>query len=886
MIKKLFALSLTLLAVITLSACGKTMYKVTFDSKGGSAVEEVEVEDGLTITAPTAPTKEVTGEVYTFVAWYTDAELTTAYNFEDPVTENITLYAKWVLEVVLHFDTRTNETVDAQLLGEEGSVPTEPTAPTRDGYNFAGWFLTKRGLTWLEPVAFDFTEVVSEDTTLYAYWEPVNSKEITYGPEVTYTTSLDSSSRLILNPLVYEWSHEDTYINMLSTDLYTNEVDWDKAIEQGVADFPGDFSKIEAKQYSVEALDFKTILEGATNFPIDSDGDEHLNENGDYDRDAASTFKDTEWTFKIRQDMKFEDGTPITAADYEYTLKMFLDPVLNNYRANLYYKTELNKNGVPILNAYEYYLGDIEWSEVGFTVVDDYTFTLTTFEAISQAEAVGFGDMPLVHRAAFEASLTEDKTNAAYGTPDYPYVSYGPYVLKTWDENQKLVFNKNYDYVQKGTINYKCQVVQIVDDIDQRMALFAAGDLSVAGLSKDYYAQYAEEDNVFKSWDGYPQYLIINLGPTKVTEGGNVQDDILFDARFRQALLYGFDRKYYATSVYAPNTASLLPVPLDTKSYNQDALFYSESPQHLALLEELDIDPATEGYIPARAVQLFEAAYTDWLADGNEGPVQITLITDNDDFSLSLVEYVEEQYESLFNTAGVTEPDKLDIVIDSKDPTANRAQIQTWDFDLSLNSVGFGSSTGVWWQYQAIAFFGDLIGGGGLGLSQPWDMSGVDGQAGYATEIITIDLTNTWNYLEELGLDYLEEEELEGHIQFYNALAPVEDDPATADVDETKAAGIYVGPLEDIGLWCVFYDTPFDGSASEPFTGATNDTWNMVAAFEALFFEYVPQIPTVTRSSAIIYAENVQIDWPAYSSAFGWGSNRYRYLTSDPDFME
>lgn len=883
MIKKLFAASIMLLAVLTLSACKETSYTVTFDAQGGTAVDAVAVVKDAKVAVPAAPTKTATGEVYTFVGWYTDAAGTTVYNFDSPVTDNLTLYAKWVLEVVLHFDTRTESTVEAVLLGADGGVPTEPAAPTREGYRFAGWFTTKRGLTWTETESYDFSQPVTEETTLYAYWEPVNSKAILYGPEVTYTTSLDSSSRLILNPLVYEWSHENAYIDMLSTDLYTNEVDWGKAIEDGVAEFPGDFSKIEANQFSIEALDYKVILEGATNFPIDSDGDEHLDENGEYDRDAAATFKDTEWTFKIRKDMVYEDGTPITAYDYEYTLKMFLDPALNNYRANLYYKTDLNKNGTPILNAYEYYMGQIAWSEVGFEVVDTYTFKIILSESISQSSAVGFGDMPLVQKEAFEASLTADRTNSTYGTPDSPYVSYGPYVLKSWDENQKLVFNKNYDYVQKGTINYKCQVVQIVDNVDQRMQLFAQGDLSVAGLSKDYYAQYAEADNVFKSWDGYPQYLIVNLGPTKVTEGGHVQDDIMFDVRFRQALLYGFDRKYFATSVYAPNTASLLPVPLDTKSYNQDALYYSQSPQHLQILSDLGIDPATEGYIPARAIEYFESAYADWLAAGYEGPVEVVLISANDEFTRSLIEYVETSYEELFKDDQGNL--RLDIVVDEKDPTAHRAQIRSWDFDLSLNAIGFGSSTGVWWQYQAIAFFGDYIGGGGLGLSQPWDMSTESGVAGYASEIITIDLTNTWNYLVELGEDYMVESELEGHLEFYNALKPIVDDPATTE-DETKAAGIYVGPLEDIALWCVFYDTPFDGAAAEPFTGATNDTWNMVAAFERVFFEYVPQIPTVTRSSATIYAANVVIEWPAYSSAFGWGANRYRYLNTDPDFME
>ena len=38
------------------------------------------------------------------------------------------------------------------------------------------------------------------------------------------------------------------------------------------------------------------------------------------------------------------------------------------------------------------------------------------------------------------------------------------------------------------------------------------------------------------------------------------------------------------------------------------------------------------------------------------------------------------------------------------------------ELDLVLNSVGFGSNSGVQWQYPAISFLGDMIGGGALGL--------------------------------------------------------------------------------------------------------------------------------------------------------------------------
>ena len=114
--------------------------------------------------------------------------------------------------------------------------------------------------------------------------------------------------------------------------------------------------------------------------------------------------------------------------------------------------------------------------------------------------------------------------------------------------------------------------------------LFKDGVTNVLGLTNDYYAEFAEDPNLYKSWDGYPQYLVINTAKSKLAENANVHPTIMNDRRFRQALFYGFNRNYFADFVYAPNTATTLPIPLDTKAYIQDPLFYSQSPNHLAVL--------------------------------------------------------------------------------------------------------------------------------------------------------------------------------------------------------------------------------------------------------------------------------------------------------------
>ena len=73
-------------------ASGTSTFLVSFNSMGGSTVQSQSVADGEKATEPTAPTK--TG--YTFGGWYSDLDLTDAWDFStDVVTSDMMLYAKW-----------------------------------------------------------------------------------------------------------------------------------------------------------------------------------------------------------------------------------------------------------------------------------------------------------------------------------------------------------------------------------------------------------------------------------------------------------------------------------------------------------------------------------------------------------------------------------------------------------------------------------------------------------------------------------------------------------------------------------------------------------------------------------------------------------------------
>ncbi|WP_446936826.1 InlB B-repeat-containing protein [Lysinibacillus fusiformis] len=138
-------------------------YTVSFEVDGGSAVSDQSVAHGGKAMMPEI---EPTKAGYTFGGWYTDASYTQTYDFNSNITGNIKIYAKWNAQMyTVSFNTDGGSAVSDQSVayGEKASAPTP--APTKAGYTFEGWY-TDAGHTQV----YDFTNVITENTTIYAEW--------------------------------------------------------------------------------------------------------------------------------------------------------------------------------------------------------------------------------------------------------------------------------------------------------------------------------------------------------------------------------------------------------------------------------------------------------------------------------------------------------------------------------------------------------------------------------------------------------------------------------------------------------------------------------------------------------------------------------------------
>ena len=166
--KKYFLYIITTIFVFTtvFTSCEKDeekipTYTVRFDSKGGAVTpQEQTVQEGGKVTKPADPTRDN----YSFTGWsIADNETAALWNFEtETVIGDMTLFARWAINTyMVTFDSDGGSAVAAQNVAH-GNTASKPTDPTRDGYEFDGWF---NGET-----QWNFTTAITASITLKAKW--------------------------------------------------------------------------------------------------------------------------------------------------------------------------------------------------------------------------------------------------------------------------------------------------------------------------------------------------------------------------------------------------------------------------------------------------------------------------------------------------------------------------------------------------------------------------------------------------------------------------------------------------------------------------------------------------------------------------------------------
>lgn len=135
---------------------------ITYNANGGTG------SMNATKTCEPVAASTFTRSGYQFTGWNTRADGTgqsVKAGDTTSFTANTTLYAQWqATSHTVTFDTNGGNAIASQTVDDKGKAK-EPTAPTRDSWTFAGWYLNG--------VKYDFTTPVTQDITLKAGWKRV-----------------------------------------------------------------------------------------------------------------------------------------------------------------------------------------------------------------------------------------------------------------------------------------------------------------------------------------------------------------------------------------------------------------------------------------------------------------------------------------------------------------------------------------------------------------------------------------------------------------------------------------------------------------------------------------------------------------------------------------
>jgi len=237
--------------------------------------------------------------------------------------------------------------------------------------------------------------------------------------------------------------------------------------------------------------------------------------------------------FKVRKDIRWFDGVPLTARDVEFTFRLTLDPKTPTaYRENL-----------KAVSA--------------FRLIDDYTFEVEYDKPFAKALVTWALDILPEHALKGEDLLTTKYSRQPLGA--------GPYKLGEWVPGSQVVLTANPDYFE-GKPYIERVVYRIIPDLSTQFLELKAGNLDMMGLTPLQYLYQTSGPG----WDGsFNKFEYLSSGYAFL--GFNMNHPFFKDSRVRQAIDYAIDRDELVKGVlYGLGEAANGPYKPGTWQYDED----------------------------------------------------------------------------------------------------------------------------------------------------------------------------------------------------------------------------------------------------------------------------------------------------------------------------
>ena len=361
-----------------------------------------------------------------------------------------------------------------------------------------------------------------------------------------------------------------------------------------------------------------------------------FDEKGEIEYRAAESYEvnddSTVWTFHLREDALWSDGSPVTSADFINTITRALDPASGSGYANYLF---------PIENAEAIYNGEADMTSLGVETPDDSTLVFHLAEP-----CVYFLD--LLRLPVYTPSCSEyaDSVDSGWDRDPETSLSNGPFCLAEYVPDQYFVLEKNEYYWNADAVDLDTITYRFFDDTQSMANAYEAGEVDVAtSLSSTVMEAYEGTEDLFVTDQIATRYIYMNLDV-----------EPLNDVRVREAINLAVNREELCQIVGSDTEPTYNLVARYMKDKNTGEYFVDEAAQPF----EEDV---------AKAQQLLaEAGYPD-----GEGFPELTYSYPTLEMDSDTAQVIQEQLKENLN---------ITINLEAQELQANYSTRYAGDFDL------------------------------------------------------------------------------------------------------------------------------------------------------------------------------------------------------------
>ena len=353
------------------------------------------------------------------------------------------------------------------------------------------------------------------------------------------------------------------------------------------------------------------------------------------------------YTFHIREDANWSNGTPVTAADFVFAWQRAVDPnVASEYS---YMLSDIGQ----IKNAAEIIAGEADKSELGVTAVDEKTLQVELNVPVSYFLSLMYFPTYYPVNEEFFTSCGD-----TYATSPETVLSNGAFVLDSYEPAATAFhFTKNNDYYDAANIQLAGLNYQVIQDSQQALMSYQTGALDTTLVNGEQVDQVKDDPEFMAIGAGYLWYVAPNIDAVEELKNLNI----------RLALTHAINRDSITTDVLKDGSApTYTAVPMDFAA-GPDGSDYSADQTKYADVCSYDADKALE-------------YWNAGLAELGVSEITLDMVVDADDAPQKVAQVLKEQWETTL--PGFT----VNLVVE---PKKHRVEdLQNGNFELGLTRWG------------------------------------------------------------------------------------------------------------------------------------------------------------------------------------------------------